>query len=111
MAGGIELALFSALFDANVLYSVPVTDLVMELASTGLFRALWSDDISEEWVRNVTRDRPDLSPQKIASRRESMDLALPYARVSGHQALIAGLSLPDPDDRHVWRRPFTATPT
>jgi hypothetical protein len=30
-----------------------------------------------------------------------MDLAIPGALVSGHEALIDGLVLPDPDDRHV----------
>lgn len=95
------MAIFSALFDANVLYSVPVTDIVMELASTGLFRALWSDDIGDEWVRSVARDRPDLPVEKIERRRTNMAHALPQARVTGYRKLIAGLDLPDPDDRHV----------
>ena len=30
-----------------------------------------------------------------------MDQAIPDALVSGHEDLVAGLNLPDPDDRHV----------
>ena len=30
-----------------------------------------------------------------------MDRAIPDALVTGHEDLIAGLTLPDPDDRHV----------
>ena len=44
----------------------------MELASTGLFRALWSDGISDEWMRHVIHDRPDLSADKIQRRRVNM---------------------------------------
>ena len=95
MGGATDLAVFSALFDANVLYSIPVTDIVLELASTGLFRALWSDDISDEWVRNVTKDRPDLPSNKIERRRENMNRALPQANISGYRQLIPGLELPD----------------
>jgi predicted nucleic acid-binding protein len=95
------LAAFTALFDANVLYAVPVTDIVMELASTGLFRALWSDDIHDEWVCNVAKNRPDLPKAVIERRRANMERALPQARVDGYHGLIAGLVLPDPNDRHV----------
>lgn len=95
------MAAFSAFFDANVLYAVPVTDIVMELASTGLFRALWSDDIHDEWVRNVATDRPDLPKAVIERRRANMERALPQARVVGYHELIDGLVLPDLNDRHV----------
>jgi predicted nucleic acid-binding protein len=87
--------------DANVLYAVPVTDIMMELACRRIFRMLWSDDIQDEWVRNVSKDRPDLPPHVITRRREQMEIALPQARVDGYRALIAGLSLPDANDRHV----------
>ena len=100
-AGATDLALFSALIDANVLYAVPVADIVMEVACSGLYRALWSDDINDEWVRNVMRDRPDLPASVIERRRANMELALPQARVVGYEHLVAGLALPDPTDHHV----------
>jgi hypothetical protein len=95
------VAIYTALFDTNVLYSMPVTDIVLELASTGLFRARWSDDIHDEWVRHVIKDRPDLPMDAIQRRRRQMDIAIPQAFVTGYNDLIEGLALPDPDDRHV----------
>ena len=85
------------MLDANVLYSIVVTDLVMELASTGLFRARWSEDVHAEWMRNVEKDRPDLPAAAIEKRRRAMDRAIPNALVTGYETLIDGLVLPDPD--------------
>ena len=99
--GLLTVAIFTALFDANVLYSFAVTDVVMELAATGLFAARWSAGIHAEWVRHVIQDRPDLSLQQIERRRDQMDAAVPQALVTGYEPLIAGLKLPDPGDRHV----------
>ncbi|MCH9808232.1 MAG: PIN domain-containing protein [Alphaproteobacteria bacterium] len=95
------MAVYTALLDANVIYSIPVTDLVLELASTGLFRARWSDAIHDEWVRNVAQDRPDLSKAQINARREAMDRAIPQALVTGYHDVIGDLNLPDSNDRHV----------
>ena len=92
--------MYTALLDANVLYPAPVMDLMLELASTGLYRARWSDDIHDEWVRNLTRDHPDKA-EAIEKRRDNMDRAIPQALVTGYHDLIEGLQLPDPDDRHV----------
>ena len=53
---------FTALFDACVLYPAPLRDLLMWLALTDLFNAKWTDEIHDEWIRNVLADRPDLKP-------------------------------------------------
>ena len=44
--------------------------------------------------------RPELASQ-IALTHTTMHRALPDALVTGYQSGIDGLSLPDPDDRHV----------
>lgn len=95
------MATYTALFDANVLYSQPVTDIVVELASTRLFRARWSDDIHDEWIRNVHKARPDLTLEQLEKRRRAMDNALQQPCVTSYERLIEGLELPDKDDRHV----------
>ena len=92
---------FAALFDACVLYSPAITDIVMEVSATGLFRALWSADIHDEWVRNVAAHRPDLPEQRIRRRRDQMDRQSPASVVTGYEPYIDGLDLPDPSDRHV----------
>src|SRR3954449_10794149 len=73
----------------------------MHLALTGLFRALWSAAVHEEWMRALLRNRPDLSRQKLERTRRLMDSHAADALVTGYEDLIPGLQLPDPDDRHV----------
>ena len=89
-----------ALLDANVLYAAPLRDLLLQLAFAGLYQARWSADIDDEWMRNLRVARPDLVPQ-ITLTHVMMHHALPDALVTGYQPRIAGLSLPDPGDRHV----------
>jgi predicted nucleic acid-binding protein len=92
---------FAAVLDANVLYSYPLTSVLLELAEARLYRPVWSADIHDEWIRAVLRGRPELTREKLERRRAAMDQALPDACVGGYRRLIDALDLPDPDDRHV----------
>jgi predicted nucleic acid-binding protein len=94
-------AQFTALLDANVLYPSLVRDLLLSLAEEHLYRPKWSKQIEEEWIRNLLTDRPDLNPEKIEHIAITMNLAFEDAIVSDYEPLIASLSLPDPDDRHI----------
>jgi hypothetical protein len=89
------------LYDACVLYPAPLRDLLMQLALTDLFQARWTEQIHEEWTRNVLADRPDILPASLARCRQLMDEHVPDCLISGYEALIPTLTLPDPDDRHV----------
>ena len=91
---------FTAVYDACVLYPAPLRDLLMHLAMSNLFRAKWSDEIHEEWIRNVLKERPDLSREKLQRTRRNMDKNVD-GLVTGYESLIPGLMLPDEDDRHV----------
>jgi predicted nucleic acid-binding protein len=102
------LATFAALFDANVLASIRITDLSIRLARTGLFKIHWSDMIHDEWSRAVAKLHPHLTQEQITRRRSQMDHAMPQAMVAGFEQLISGLTLPDPDDRHVLAATLTA---
>jgi hypothetical protein len=92
----------TAVYDANVLYPAPVRDLFIRLAQAGLVRARWTDAIHDEWLRNVLKDNPRLSPERLARTRALMNEAVRDCLVTGFEDLIASLSLPDPDDRHVF---------
>ncbi len=46
-------ATFTALYDANVLYPASLRDLLMRLALEDIFLARWTDEIHDEWIRNV----------------------------------------------------------
>jgi hypothetical protein len=91
----------TVLYDACVLYPAPLRDLLMQLALTDLFQARWTDAIHDEWTRSVLADRPDIKPESLARCRELMDRHVPDCLVTGYEALIPTLHLPDPDDRHV----------
>jgi len=95
------VAAFTVFYDANVLYPAELRNFLMHLALTGVFRAKWSSDVHEEWIRNLLKNRPDLTREKLERTRQLMDKAAPDALVTGYQHLIPGLLLPDRDDRHV----------
>jgi hypothetical protein len=101
MAIGLPRTNFTVVYDASVLYPAPLRDLLMWVAIKGLVRAKWTDEIQDEWLRNLLERRPDLDEQRLRRTHQRMNRALPDARVSGHEVLIDALELPDPDDRHV----------
>lgn len=91
----------AAVYDANVLYPAPLRDLLIRLAQAGLVRALWTETIHDEWVRNVLADNPALSPERLARTRKLMNEAVRDCLVTGYEDLIESMTLPDADDRHV----------
>ena len=97
MAGSSQ---YTAVLDANTLYPAPLRDLLLSLAVDGLYHARWTARIHEEWVRNLTRNRPELEAQ-LGALVEVMNRSVPDRLVENYEGLIAGLVLPDSDDRHV----------
>ena len=93
---------YTAILDACVLYPAPLRSFLMYLAAGDQFRARWTEDIHEEWARNLLLNRPDLDKKKLARVRELMDSHIPGALVTGYHSLIDGIiGLPDANDRHV----------
>ena len=92
---------FTILYDACVLYPSYLRDLLMQLAMSEMFRAKWTDLIHDEWIRNVLKNRPDLTLEKLTRTKELMNSHVRDCLVTGFEALIPALMLPDPDDCHV----------
>jgi predicted nucleic acid-binding protein len=90
-----------AIYDANILYPAPLRDLLIRIAQSGLVHARWSETIHDEWTRNVLKTNPHLSAERLARTRSLMNEAVRDCLVTGHKKLIATLSLPDQEDRHV----------
>ncbi len=65
----------AAILDANVLYSAPLRDLLLQLAFVGLYQARWSAEIDDEW--NATLSLHDLSWPTVLSVLERQCIA-PY---------------------------------
>jgi DNA-directed RNA polymerase subunit alpha len=95
------VANFVALFDANVLYPASIRDLLLRLALANLFRARWTDRIHEEWIGALLKRREDLTRAQLERTRALINEAVPGCLVTAYEGLIDGLTLPDPDDRHV----------
>ncbi|MFM1899740.1 MAG: hypothetical protein RLZZ216_316 [Cyanobacteriota bacterium] len=96
-----EVNRLTVIYDSCVLYPAPLRDLLMRLALTDLYRARWSDQIHEEWITAVLRNRSDLSRAQLERTRSLMNAHVRDALVDDYQSLIPALELPDPDDRHV----------
>jgi hypothetical protein len=91
----------TVVLDACVLYSAPLRDLLLHVAETGLYRPRWTEEINDEWTRNLKLRRPDLPVERIERTRSEMNNSVPDCLISGYQGLIPSLNLPDVNDRHV----------
>jgi hypothetical protein len=65
---------------------------------TDLFRARWSEEIHKEWIRNVLKNRPDLTESQLLRSKAFMDANVRDALVIGFESLIPPLELPDEND-------------
>lgn len=85
--------------DANVLYSIELTDLLLTFAAHRLVRLHWSPTILEEVRRNLAK-RADLAPDSIAYRIDRMNRAVPSALDEAPEVLVAAMPITE-HDRHV----------
>jgi predicted nucleic acid-binding protein len=97
MAGS---ARYTVVLDANVLYPALVRDMLLSLATAGLYHARWTMQIHDEWARNLAKNRPEIAdrlPEVVAQ----MNRAVPDCLVENYEGLIPAIQLTDQDDRHV----------
>jgi predicted nucleic acid-binding protein len=92
---------FCAFLDASVLYPASLRNLLMRLTLNGLFQARWSAQVHEEWIRALLRDRPELPRERLLQVRDAMNEHAQDCIVTGYEAVMDGLDLPDANDRHV----------
>lgn len=92
---------FTVVYDACVMYPAPLRSFLMYVALEGCYRARWTEQIHDEWKRNLLKNRPDLTQEQLDRTSAFMDSAVEDSLVTGYEALIDGLELPDKDDRHV----------
>lgn len=90
----------TVVLDANVLYPFMQRDVLLSLASAGLFRARWTDAILAEWTRSLLLRKPQLQ-DNIERTLALIRAAFPECWVDEHEDPIELPPLPDPDDRHV----------
>ena len=94
------ISTFTAFVDANVFFGARLRSLLLFLSQTKMYRARWSERVHQEWMGAVAEKRK-IDPSNLQVTRELMDRAVPDALVFGYEQLEAGITLPDPSDRHV----------
>ena len=79
---------FVVVLDANVLFPFRKRDVLLRFSHAGLFRARWSEDILDEWMRYLLALKPQLEDSirvQQAAMREGLaievDFSLPSERV------------------------------
>ena len=95
-----------AVLDACVLYPFLLRDFFLLLFTKGeLYLPRWSDEIQEEWKRNLLANRPDLSCHAL-ERTVALMNSLPFTLVARKKCdvffpKLRQEALPDPHDAHV----------
>jgi predicted nucleic acid-binding protein len=93
---------FIVIYDADALYPNTQRDLLIRIAQLPyLVQAKWTEQILDEMIRALQKNRPDISDEKASRLRALMNAAVRDCLVTGYEPLIPSLELPDPDDRHV----------
>jgi predicted nucleic acid-binding protein len=92
---------YAVVLDACALVPIVLADTLLRIAERGLYRPLWSSLILSEASTAVQEIHPEIAEDRIQHRFDDMQTSFDDALVTGWEDLEAGLSLPDPDDRHV----------
>ena len=91
---------FVVVLDANVLYPFRTRDVLLTFAQQGLFRARFTNQIIDEWTRNLIQNKPELQ-ESVQQQELVVRDVFEECFVAGFEPLVSGLNLPDKDDRHV----------
>jgi hypothetical protein len=74
-----------AVLDACVLYPPSLRDLLMWLAVGRIFQPRWTNDIHDEWIRNVLVDNPEIQHKQLERTRLLMDSIRDENLVTGYE--------------------------
>ena len=88
------------LYDANLLYPFHLRNLFVQLGVNHLVAPRWTDAIHDEWIGNLVANGR-ATRERLLGTCNIMKRVLPEADVRGYEHRIAGLTLPDPGDRHI----------
>ena len=77
---------FVVIHDACVLYPSTLRDLLLRIAQAGLVQARWTEEILDEMLAALKRDRPELDPVKLDRTRALMGTAIRDWKVTGYES-------------------------
>jgi predicted nucleic acid-binding protein len=90
---------FKAVLDTNVIYPIIIRDLLFWFAYYELYTPKWSITIFKEWKEVMIRK--GITKEEAEKRVQRANNAFPDALVANYESLIANLTLPDENDKHV----------
>ncbi|MGO9083420.1 MAG: PIN domain-containing protein [Streptosporangiaceae bacterium] len=99
--------MFSALLDTCVLVPSRARDVLLEAASAGVYRPLWSSEILAELDRTLRllQAKRGVAPEEtdayLVRLFRQMETSFPDALVTDWESLVGTVQLPDPGDHHV----------
>lgn len=91
---------YTVILDANVLYPQLLRDTLLSLAGENLYHARWSATINDELVRNLVKNKPEITDSLPALVKLMCD-SVPDSLVTNYENLAGNIELPDLNDRHV----------
>jgi predicted nucleic acid-binding protein len=100
--------------DANVLYSRVLRDYLLYAADEEIIAITWSREVLDEATEHLAANVPGFTAESSARLVNAMNQAFPYAEVEPtpeQDEKLAGLALPDEDDRHVLAAAIAAEAT
>lgn len=92
--------MLTVVYDACVFYPATVRDLLLTLSLAKLFQAKWTNEIHDEWIRNLIIDRPDLI-EKLQRIKYLINSSIDDCLIYDYEEIIPQINLPDQNDRHV----------
>ncbi|WP_117214717.1 PIN domain-containing protein [Allorhizocola rhizosphaerae] len=102
------------LADANVLYSRVLRDYLLYAADQEIIAITWSPQILAETTDHLTRNVAGFDNAAAQRLVRAMNHAFPYAEINPgpeHLQMLAEVSLPDENDRHVLAAALAAEAT
>ena len=76
---------FIVVYDANAMYGNTPRDLLIRIARAGLVQAKWTEDILDEVLGSLARNRPDIAQEKLTRLHELITSAIPDCLVTGYE--------------------------
>ena len=70
-----------SLSQPSVLYPFHLRNVLVQVSVDGLYEARWTDEINDEWTRNLLANIPAIPRERLQNTRRLMEAALPGARI------------------------------
>ncbi len=70
-------------------------NIIVQMAVDRLVEARWTDEIYDEWVRNLVANTPTLPIERLQITKRPMNAALPMVTVRGYESHIRNQHFPE----------------